>query len=123
MSDYAKITTRLNCQTRDGGRAVLHGVSIRNVRIDDDGRYGFEALIRGIWYVFSTLLDLPTFTDREKSMLIVGRPPLHSKRMTYQLNLKLTADQFAHIERCASAVDERPAQFIRRVLIAYGMPV
>lgn len=132
MSHYARIVQRLRVKSLSGASTFLPPeTEIKKVRVED-GAFTFEALIEHGWCTVTTDEDLPAYTDRGRAQrtllpsstptLKPGRPVRGVTVATRRLGVPLSAHQAAYVKMKADNIDESAAEYVRRLLIADGMP-
>ncbi len=129
MSHYARLTRIMWCITEQGRTDLPAGLSIKSVRLDQNGVYLFWVNFSGEWVSASTTEDLPAFTDKgtearakRRATLRPGKPRMGATAATRRLVCKVREDQHKHVELSAESAGLTVSERVRRALIADGMP-
>ncbi len=122
---FAKIVKRIQVRAVTSGAATWLpvGSEIKNVRLEDHGRYEFESRIDKTWVELWTEDDLPTYTDKGRAhdQLNRGHPAMFAEPADSVIGLRVTRRQLNAIRRKA---DDLPvSEYLRKLLRENGVRI
>lgn len=132
MSHYARLITPIEVVGIESGARITIGndTEIKRIKIDEHGRFVFEAMIAGVWASVATDADLPACTDKGsahrarqvEATLRPGRPAGGGSRQERAIAFRPTAEQREWLTKHAKRHKLTLSALVRRGLVKLGMP-